>query len=488
LEIYSVRKVSYLLSSIILSGFAFVALGQSRQGDVQDGRLNPQELLRKAMQYTQEVPDKIERSIAVINVASLQASIGEIDAARLALNLVDDDEFRGGILDSIVSAQAEAGDFDAAKKTLELIPQDRDREIEWAKRSIALEQAKRGNLEEALRAANALGEGHGDTQLLTDIAVHLMNSKDNSTALSIFNKAVFVAHNEIEPASRNHLIFGVADTIGGIAEARAQAGDSSGAVKDIMNLHDELERIDDSDDRVTALYYLGCAQVNVGDIAGAIMTADEVESSKFLGVNDTFPCNPTPLRIRILEAQIHAKDMSGALLNLARISDPYEKIIALCYLSGDEFRSGKKEEANRMLVEAYQMVPRVEHSWERPEALEEIGHMRELIGDTANAKSILEEAKKGPGGNESDWMSDSEAQRRFQTCLAANDLDGAIRANTRVPDTNVQDFLYRKMGADSVKSGNSDQAFQMLEKEIPPLKKVQVLLGMVDGILEWKQN
>jgi hypothetical protein len=80
------------------------------------------------------------------------------------------------------------------------------------------------------------------------------------------------------------------------------------------------------------------------------------------------------------------------------------------------------------------------------------------------------------------------AQSIFLARLAANDFDNAIKFANMITDDGIKEAQLRSLGTKLVKSGNADQALRLAENEASPLIKVYILLGVVDGILDGKQN
>jgi len=480
-----VSKIPPLLLSFILAVVGFSAFGQAGRGGLQTTNLNPRELLDRAMEYAQTIADKREHSLAVVNIASFQAYTGDINGATQTLKLVDDEESRGEILQWIVGAQAKSGDFDAAKKTLSLIK--RQREKEGARQSIAAELARHGKLQEALFEAGSLKNGYSRSDALTDIAVQLLKSGDVSNSKKVFEDAVLVAHDQNSMGSQQFM-FIEADKIARIAEARAKAGDSSGAIEDLRRLHEEIEKATDLNDKATALEFLGCAQAGAGDIPGAIATAEEAGLYPSRGINDVFPCNPTSLRNRIVDAQIQAHDLSGAKLTLKKITDPGSRIFALCSISVAQFHSGEVDEANKMLEEAVQTVRKIEIEWARPATTAEIGVARAAIGEMGAAQSLFEEAVRGLKEGNKDWISDEEMSKIAWRRMAAKDYEGAIRTADMIANDGVKGFFFRRLASQFVMSGEAARVELLVGKEASPSIKVDLLLGMLDGVLKESQD
>jgi tetratricopeptide (TPR) repeat protein len=437
------------------------------------------------MGYAQTISDRRDHALAIGNIASLQANTGDLTGAFQSLKIADDQDSRDWIRLWIVGAQAKSGDFDAAWKTFKSIKGEQQRQV--ALKGIALQQAKHGELESAIVTANKMGAGYAKSEGLTDIAVFLMNAGDRIKARTVFERAI-VSAREGNEAGNGYLVFTEADRIGKIAEVRAKAGDSISAIDDLKNEWGEIEKTPNLSDKVTALYYLGCAQADVGDIVGAIASSDEIDLHPGKGFTDTLPCGLSDLKNLIVDAQIRASDIHGAHLTLAKISDPDSRVAAICAISVAQFHSGNEEEANRMLATALEEVPKIEIVWVRREALEEIGDARYLTGDEMGARTLYDEATKGLDEGKNESMSDYEAQLLFSKRKAAGDLKGAINAASKIGDPGTRLFVFRRMGSDFVKSGKTDRAFQLLDEDISPLTKVYVLMGMVDGLTGVHEN
>lgn len=292
------------------------------------------------------------------------------DAAR---SIADDPYLRDTALRGIAGAQAEAGRFDAALETTALIGDEYLRTGAW--RQIAVAQARAGDREAA-------------------------------------GKLLSQVRQTVEAFKNVHLIR--VEALIATAEAQAQIGDVSGALKtavSVGNLRGKAE----------ALRNIALVQVKGGDLKGAIETADTI-------VDDRIKAQA--LR-GIAAARAEAGDRDGALQIAAAIRDPYLKGGAFRKIAVAPAILKDRAAALDILQQALDIAWTIQSENEKADALGGITLAHVEIGDVSGAfktVTLIESAFAGKPLSEVAVISKSEILRAIAIAQArAGDSQRAVQ-------------------------------------------------------------
>jgi tetratricopeptide (TPR) repeat protein len=246
-----------------------------------------------AFRLVASIQEPDHKAIALSKLAVAQAWTGNVAAAFETAATMTDERIRAEAIAGIAVAQSKAGDTDGAMRTVEMIR--RTQEKDAALWDIALAQAVGGKFKEAIATASGIEESWDKTNALLDIA-------EIQTKTGDILEALVLAHSIPEQWERS---------IGlqGLARVQIRIGNRNVAAETLQQAFQAARLEPDADLRGRALIECAIAQAVLGDVKGALQTAD-------LLPNEEEP-HETAKRLRALEgiaiAQATAADVKGAL-------------------------------------------------------------------------------------------------------------------------------------------------------------------------------
>jgi tetratricopeptide (TPR) repeat protein len=348
------------------------------------------------------------------------------DAARA---IADDPYLRDTALRGIAVVQAEAGRVDAALETAALIGDEYLRTGAW--REIAVAQARVGNREVANKL---LG------QVLQTVA-----------------------------AFKNvHLIR--VDALIATAEAQAQIGDVSGALKtavSVGNLRGKAE----------ALRNIALVQVKGGDLQGAIVTADTI-------VDDRIKAQA--LR-GIAAARAETGDRDGALQIAAGIRDPYLKAGAFQKIAVAPSILKDRAGATEILKQALDIAGTIPNENEKADALGGLTLAHAEIGDVPGAfktAALIENVFAGKPLSEVAVISKSEILRAIAIAQArAGDNQRAAQTVGTIVTPYMQASALAEIAVAQAERGDQITAGATLRKALQVAAAIREFSAKVPALL-----
>ncbi|MBI2956262.1 MAG: hypothetical protein HYY26_03000 [Acidobacteria bacterium] len=341
---------------------------------------------------------------------------------------------RDSALQDIAGVQMELGDTNAALQTTMMI-RDRGSQIHFLC-SLAIHQAKttgRASAESTIRKALEIHEEEAEqderfSNLLT-IATAQARIGDTEAARENFDKA------------RNMAMADNPDWLGGwrlaeVASYQAQAKDREGALE---TLRDALRIADETpapNDRAFLLWNIVERMAELGDQAGALAIVEKIPSSR--GWSD-----PQALRA-IVESQLKAGDVSGALQTAARIEDTGFLSNALHWIARSQVAAGDRAAALATLQASLDAALRSA----------EVGVRDYAIAYTAMAFAELGEYAI------------------------------ALKVLSSVEDLTERVDFAREIAYVQAKAGHADETLVWALAEPSSLARAYALLGLAEGLLE----
>lgn len=219
-----------------------------------------------------------------------------LNDALTAVNKIDDVRGKAQMLDQIAAAQAQTGDIAGAKQTVQAIGQGAsntgadDGTGSWkndAYAAIAGAQAGRGDVNGAFATVKVIDDDDAKSLAFQNIAQALAKRGDLSAANAYASRLSGTCRARADAS---------------IAEARAAAGDFTGA-KDLA------KTLDDGTEQALALASISEIQAKSGDAAGALETAHLARDA----AGQVYDYLSRPVYGAVARAEVKAGDLEGAL-------------------------------------------------------------------------------------------------------------------------------------------------------------------------------
>jgi len=369
--------------------------------------------LERALVASADVEDAHRRARVLVTIAEIQADTGDLEAARGTLReassiiaAIEPMPLRPWIRHDVALAHMRIGDVDDALAAAEQIgdPSLRD----GALASIALMQRDRLDFSGALEAAQRIRDRERRGTTLRQIASH-------QARLGALEKALSVAR-RIEDARAHQL------ALGDVAAAEAREGD-------IVDAHSLAARIRDPLLRARAYVRVAAARAETGDIAGALESADLVED----------PLLHVEALVAVAAARARRGDREGGrraferALSLARESraSNERRLTTLVEIARLQIDAGEQLQAQRTLQEAYAGAGRVRDDRRRYALLGAVARQQARAGDASGALAIA--------GLDPNATSRSLLVRDIITIQAqSGDTSGALRNAMSLDEVNLR--------------------------------------------------
>ena len=327
-----------------------IASAQARAGNEQGAR----ETYVDALEAAEKVNHAF-RSNVLYSIARAQVTEGNLAAALLAAERIDNAVWRSRALNDIGKAQLEMGDEESAKRTftsavnvLNQIDLGKEKSSELGAIAIAYLEAGdiAGALGVALRTAREISDASERASALALIAGVQADTGPDAGARTTLNEAVLAAAGLRSPIGR-------ARSLGLIASAQAGVGDEASATDTLAAALEAVAEIDwmSMERRVVAA--IEAAQAEHGDISGAVQ---------------------------------------GALWAVSYTKDPVERAYAQTFLASAQAALGDEEGARESLAEAAQTAQTSESDYDYGSAnvLRHIAAMQAEMGDVEAAMATVQ--------------------------------------------------------------------------------------------------
>ncbi|HEY7378290.1 MAG TPA: hypothetical protein VH542_06375 [Steroidobacteraceae bacterium] len=287
--------------------------------------------LRTARTIAGAINGAPSHDLALRDVGLQWARLGDVAAALDAANVIASRDLRAQLLDAVIGVQISAGDFGAAKITAQGLTSAAA--TEQVLRRIAQAQARGDKIGDA-RATVAAIENDGTRAIAAaDVAAAL---SDVGNADSI-DKALLIAR----------------------------------------DIHGKYERD-------AAYVYIALIQAHSGDVTGAIRTLERVKdaASRALGL----------ARLSSMRAAEHDSShaetfLARALADIDKARPSRARTLALCEIAIAQITLGQKEDARARLREALEVESSTRDPKARGPGLEAIARLQARAGDIAGASS-----------------------------------------------------------------------------------------------------
>ncbi len=366
-DAFSLRQGRCLARSALLVASGMCATAQAALGDLQSLDANDSSAwanyaLNEARTAAQRISDAYFRAEALVRIAGVHTSFGNLDAARASLR----------------DAREIANEVKASPGQ------------DLALRSIGLEWARIRNLDAAVEAAGAIDMDEMRDPVLVavinlqigsgDIAAALTNARRLSTSIAREQMLRRIAQGQARLGKLSDARATVA-AIGDEGIRAIASADVAGALADIGNSDsiviaiDMASRIHSKSERDSAYVYIALVQAASGSFNGAVSTLDRVKdpASRALGF------------ARLATLRAHAEDsvnaealLKRAITDLPRKRTAPGKSLALSEIAVAQIATGQKPAARVTLQQALQADGRGPGS-------EAIARLQARAGDIASA-------------------------------------------------------------------------------------------------------
>ena len=285
-------------------------------------------LLALGLSAVREVDDAQESAEALALIASAQAKMGNITAALETAWEIEIEKVgnRARALADVASAQAKAGDPAAAKTFTDALKAAKGIDNAWALAHIAGVQAEARDITGALETARGIDDALWHAMALAHIAV-------------------------------------------------VQAG-----ARDITGALETARGINDVGRRTRTLAHIAGVQAEAGDPAAAETFAAVLETAGKIEVENEWFREVVAL-VAIADAQVKARDITGALETARGINDAWNRAKALAHIANVQAETGNHGAARETWAEALQTARGIVDAGERWEAIAAIAAAQTEAGD-----------------------------------------------------------------------------------------------------------
>jgi RNA polymerase sigma factor (sigma-70 family) len=421
------------------------------------------EFLAQAMQASAAVTDPKKKARALLVISEAQIAARDNAAAlrtiqkafAIARTLPEDrleqieDRFR--LFSQVLEGQARAGDLAAAEKTMEALRPPKtevkgaeDRVVTYrasALEALASAQAATGKFEEAAKTAG----------WIDDKFWYMRSRALLALANAQARKGDFKAARAIVARMTGESRF---DGLAELARRQSEAGHAKEAHKTVAEALKAAEALTDEESRDQALSRIAYAQADVGDLPGALRTAQSCPGKQVRTISGelvSFPCKERCL----VTLMCRAGDVKGARTIADTIDNEYQegyqRAHALRVIA--RARAGAKDVKGALATAAA-----IRHEFLRPAAYIDIGQALVKAGNRAGAVAAfakaLELAQEAP-----------EDQRAYFYLLGDD----------------ARSTLLRTLAAAQEEVGEGTSARDWIAKLKSPYVKTWALAGLVEG-------
>lgn len=404
-------------------------------------------------------------------VAVAQSLAGDVKQAMDTASKVSSEGRRQDALKSIVIEQARGGNIQEA------IGIARSAEQGSALVSIAWIQAKSNDTKGALSTATAIENIYLRSQALVEIANELAKSGELNLAVQTLSKIdeKLIPANPLRKAVRDLVRagdiqsakeiastfkfdppdYGVADALVALSEAQIKLGDDKGALATVSKLPEEF--------KTDVLSRLAEAQVRAGNIQGAFETANQIKTEK----------HQVYARTRIASAQAKVGDPEGALETVTGLNiDQTDRIAVLRDIAVSQIKLGNLAAARKTLDELAADFGTETQMY----ALMAIGVAYAKAGkmnDAMNAIAPIE-----------GLMYRSSVLRDIALAQAeVGDFGRAWKTAGIIQEKEAKGLALYGVASGQAKAGKITAAVENSSKQTVPFEIAQALLGVAEGIL-----
>jgi tetratricopeptide (TPR) repeat protein len=475
-------------------------------------KVGAQQILEKAVRVAENIKDRRDKAELLHRIALAQVRAGDIAGSKKTLSQalavvasLKDRNWKDLMFFRVAAAQSMAGDVTQAMDTASKVL-DAGRKHD-ALQSIVVEQARNGNVKEAIRLAHSIDE-RGAIVLIAWIQA---KSKDFKGALN-----TAAAIEDVNLRSQALVEIAVEQAKGGEMELAVQTLDKVdgrlipanalyGAVKDLARTGDvrrtkeiaaTLESNPPNAGVADALAELGVAQVKLGDDKGALETVSKV-SEEFMA--DALS--------RVAEAQVRLGNIRDALETVNLLKNESQQVHARCRIAIAQAEAGDPTGALKTF-EGLDV-----DSEDRISVLRDIAVSQIKVGDIEGARRTLDVLAADFGtatqmyalmaigvafvkaGKLSDAMKTiapieglmyrSAILRDIALAQAEiGDYPGAWKTTDTIEEKEAKGLALHGIGMAQAKAGNIGAGIEKSNKQIVPFEKGQALLGVAEGILD----
>ncbi len=469
----------------------FALIGLAKAQNAAGDRDSALKTFAEADRVAGTVADQHLRRLAVMRTAVARGRLGDSAPARATLERFAREgaglgaEARYNLMSMVIDFLYQAGFKDDARATLDKELAAVDAIADEGLRDggiyrLLYTQLTLGDYEGALRqAARYTGQQSNYRAALLEDIMRYHKATDARPSKEVARRALELSREITYPYPR-------AQAQSEIAAALARAGDFAGGLAVVREIGKDVDKpfqIIRSSELPRALVEIAREQSKAGALSTAFETLREARSA---AVERTQKDSLSSERVRtIAEAQIEVGDLAGAKISADAIeSDDVEKALALAALARGQAKAGDRQAANATLREAHA----------RAQAIR--GPRADLIGDNpaANAFRVLRaialaEAETGDakaalatvaGHGNNVWRSPLLADIA-QIQAREGDDAGALATATSIPDASLGAEAYRLIAAHQARSGDASAAVDWATRLEAPTARAFALIGITEG-------
>lgn len=445
-----------------------IALGQIRAREIAAAK----KTLDQTLAVASSSKDRDWKDLMLFRVAAAQSMAGDVKQAMDTASKVSNEGRRQDALRSIVMEQARSGNVQEAIRIARSTDQGS------ALVSIAWIQAKSKDTKGALNTTTAIDNMYLRSQALVEIAIEQAKDGEISLAtqtLSLIDEKLIPA-NPLCKAVRNLVRagdvrsakeivstfkfdppdYGVADALVALSEAQIKLGDDKGALELVSKLPEEF--------KTDVLSRLAEAQVRVGNIQGAFETANQIKTEK----------HQVYVRTRIASAQAKAGHPEGALETVTGLTiDQEDRVAVLRDIAVSQIKLGDLAAAGKTLDELaadFGTETQMYALMVVGVAYAKAGKMSEAMNTIASIEGL---------------MYRSAALRDIALAQAeVGDYVGAWKTAGTIQEKEAKGLALHGIAIFQAKAGSLAAAIERSSKQTVPFETAQVLLGVAEGILD----
>jgi tetratricopeptide (TPR) repeat protein len=434
--------------------------------------------LARALAAAETVADPYRRAETLASIARVQTLIGEsasdrtIHQALAAVAQIREPAFRDWVLNDVVLAQIAAEDLAGARETANRIEAKRQQGAALAQ--IATVELRSGNVAGAQQLAAAIREPEAKSEILRQLVAISAASGDLANARDMlrdiddpFYQAlaagdIAVAEVRMGRNDRADAMAGRvrradrAQVYGRIALARADKGDSSGAVA-------TLQKIDDDLHRAAMQGRLAATRAVAGDAEGAKRLFETAIASV-----QAFPREPERRALtlgQIGRLQALSGDRAAAVQTLALALNDAEK------LERGELREDALDHIARGLARAGDSTGALQTALRMNDRVARALLVRDIVTMQSNADSSSAAAS---AAEFADPLIEAAAQfgvlgmqmLRATTPLSQETIEAARRAVRKIDEKQPKPAAFAALAAARVKTGDVDQGTSIFKEAL----------------------
>jgi RNA polymerase sigma factor (sigma-70 family) len=472
----------------------FALIGLAKAQHAAGDRNSALKTFAEADRVAGTVADQHLRRLALMRTAVARGRIGDSAPARATLERFVREgaglgaEQRYNLMSMVIDFLYDAGFKDDARAAL-------DKELA-AVDAIDNEQLRDGGIYQLLGTQLTLGDYDGALRqaarysgqrsnyraaLLQDTMRHIKPT-DARTSKELARRALELSRDVSYPYPR-------AQAQVEIAAALARAGDIAGAFAVVREIGNEGDKptltLIRSSELPRALIEIAREQAKAGARTAAIETLAEARST---ALERTPVDSLSSERVRrVAEAQVEVGELAGAKLSAEAIeSDDVEMGLALAALARGQAKAGDRQAASATLREAHAhaqaiQAPRANSIGDSPTAnanrvFREIALAEAETGDAKTALATV------AGRGTSDWRSPILADVSLIQARQG-DAAGALATAASIPDATRAAEAYRSIAAQQAQSGDASAAVEWVTRLKAPTARAFALIGITEGIV-----